>query len=270
MKVEELTAWLNETWPQHLQESYDNSGEQVIFAREEITGILFCLDLSGTIIDEAQQKKCNLILTHHPWFFKGLKRIDDRDPRAGLLLRLMDGRISCFALHTNFDRFMYRFIEKKLGLEHREVLFEGKVPGIDEAPGFGSLSTLGKKTSLKKFMGQVKEALGLDFLVYAGEERQPVERIAILNGAGGSSVGKIISNCDVDCIITGDVGHHSARDALDYGVAVIDAGHYGTEYLMMSYLRDRVEEHLNEKQKNQGFPLFFTETEKSPFRIYTQ
>lgn len=151
MRIEQLTEWLNETYPTYLQEKYDNTGGQILFNKKEITGILFSLDLTAGVIEEAKEKNCNFIINHHPYFFKGIKQIDDGDAHASLLLELIDNRISCFALHTNFDKFMNRFIEDKLGLKHQQVLFETEIGDDGDQLGFGSISNLKRKVSLLDF-----------------------------------------------------------------------------------------------------------------------
>ena len=70
MKVDQIIDVLNNHFPQYLQESFDNTGSQIIFNESEIDKILLSLDIDMTVINEAIDKKCSLIIAHHPFFFK--------------------------------------------------------------------------------------------------------------------------------------------------------------------------------------------------------
>lgn len=101
MKIKELIQSLIDEFPIAYQESYDNSGGQIVFNNEEITGVLLCLDVNNDIVTEAIEKKCNLIISHHPIFFKPIKKIsDDYD---GFIISAIQHKISILSLHTNFD-----------------------------------------------------------------------------------------------------------------------------------------------------------------------
>jgi len=264
MRTGEIFSWLDAEFPLYLQEKYDNAGGQVVFPEEDVSGILFSLDLTPGVIREARDRGCNVIISHHPYFFRALKKVDSSKAKSALLVELIDQRISCYAVHTNYDKFMNRFIEKKLGLNHEKILYRTD-PGFEKDElGFGSISFCSNEMRLKELMDNIKDSLKVSFVLFSGDEDQKVQKIAILNGSGGGAIPEIIDKHSVDCILTGDVGHHSARDALDAGVAVVDAGHYGTEKLMMEYLFEKVQGKL----VNEKISLYIAENENSPFRIY--
>jgi len=85
----------------------------------------------------------------------------------------------------------------------------------------------------------VRNALGLEHLRFTGDPGKPVRSVAVLGGAGGSEAGK--APADIDVFVTGDVKYHDALSALERGLAVVDAGHAGTERgivdVIASYLR---------------------------------
>ncbi len=264
MKTGDIFSWLDTEFPLYLQEKYDNAGTQVVFPEENISGILFSLDLTTDIIHEAREQGCNVIITHHPYFFKALKKVDSSKAKSALLVELIDQRISCYAVHTNYDKFMNRFIEKKLGLDHEQILYQTD-PGYEKDElGFGSISLCKKEMNLQELMDNIKNSLNVPFVIYSGDQKTKVNKIAILNGSGGNAIAEIIDKHSVDCILTGDVGHHGARDALDAGVTVVDAGHFGTEKLMMECLFKKTQEHL----LNEKIALYIAKNENSPFRIY--
>lgn len=110
-----------------LQETYDNSG-LIIGSREgRCTGVLIALDVTEEIIEEAVNKNCNLIVSHHPIIFKGLKRITGSNYVERCVIQAIRNDIALYAIHTNLDNALNGVNSKiadKLGLINRRVLAE--------------------------------------------------------------------------------------------------------------------------------------------------
>ena len=79
MKIKEVIEALERFAPLPLQESWDNAGLQVGLTEAEVSGALLCLDVTERIVDEAAQKGCNLIVSHHPLIFRKLSRLTGED-----------------------------------------------------------------------------------------------------------------------------------------------------------------------------------------------
>ena len=79
MKISEIISLIEDVAPLSLQEDYDNAGLQVGDINNEATGALLCIDVTEDIIDEAVQKGLNLVISHHPLLFKGLKSITGKN-----------------------------------------------------------------------------------------------------------------------------------------------------------------------------------------------
>lgn len=111
---------------------------------------------------------------------------------------------------------------------YEEVAYD-LVPLANPDPriGLGRVGTLKKPVSLKALTERARKALGVAHVRVTGDLKRPVSRVAVLGGAGGSQIGDIPPGVDV--YVTGDVKYHEAQLALDRGLAVIDAGHHGTE-----------------------------------------
>ena len=75
MKIREITTQIEDFAPLKYQESYDNSGIQVGDVNQEVKGVLLCIDITEEVVDEALRKGCNLIISHHPLIFGGIKKI---------------------------------------------------------------------------------------------------------------------------------------------------------------------------------------------------
>jgi dinuclear metal center YbgI/SA1388 family protein len=127
IKHSEIVQLLSEIAPLRLQESYDNSGWQVGIPDENCTGVLFTLDCTLQVAEEAIEKNCNLIVSHHPLIFNGVKRLCDQDYVQKTLRFLIQNNIALYSAHTNFDSIFqgvnYKIAEK-LGLKGKRVLRE--------------------------------------------------------------------------------------------------------------------------------------------------
>jgi dinuclear metal center YbgI/SA1388 family protein len=135
MLVKDIVRVIEAFAPPVYQESYDNCGLQVGNMMQEVTGVLISLDVTEAIVEEAMQRKCNMIVAHHPLIFSGLKSISGRTYVERVVQKAIKNDISIFAAHTNMDN-VYRGVNakiaEKLGLVNTAIL----------APKTGVLSKL--------------------------------------------------------------------------------------------------------------------------------
>lgn len=125
MKVKELIPTIEQLYPLAFQEAYDNSGSQISFPDNEINGVLICLDVTETIVDEAIKNNCNVIISHHPVLFKALKKINPKTQQGRIVIKSIQHQISIYAIHTNFDSSMQgtnRILADLLQLQHIQLL----------------------------------------------------------------------------------------------------------------------------------------------------
>ncbi|MDG1334040.1 MAG: Nif3-like dinuclear metal center hexameric protein [Crocinitomicaceae bacterium] len=125
MKLFELTNYLESLAPISSQESYDNSGLIVGDPAMDVTGALVSLDCIESVIDEAIEKNCNVVIAHHPILFKGLKRLSGSNYVQRTILKAIKNDVALYAIHTNLDN--YRFgvnaeIGKRIGLDNIQIL----------------------------------------------------------------------------------------------------------------------------------------------------
>lgn len=125
MHVKELVSYLNQIAPFTYQESYDNSGLLVGDPNTEIKGVLVALDCIESIVDEAILHGANVIVTHHPIIFKGLKRITGANYVERTVLKAIKNDVCLIAIHTNLDNVHFgvnHIISEKLGLINVKIL----------------------------------------------------------------------------------------------------------------------------------------------------
>lgn len=129
MKIKEITSFLESLAPIPTQEDYDNSGLIVGNHDDEVRGVLISLDCTEDIVDEAIRKNCNMIVSHHPIVFKGLKKLNGKNYVERTVLKAIKHDIALYAIHTNLDN--YRFgvnheIAQRLGLINTRILAPSK------------------------------------------------------------------------------------------------------------------------------------------------
>ncbi|RZJ68953.1 MAG: Nif3-like dinuclear metal center hexameric protein [Flavobacterium sp.] len=125
MKLALITNYLESLAPLNYQEDYDNSGLIVGNPNDEVTSAFVALDCTEPIVDEAIAKGCNLIITHHPIVFKGLKRFNGKTYVERVVQKAIKHNIALYAIHTNLDHVAHGVsgeICKRLGLENAKVL----------------------------------------------------------------------------------------------------------------------------------------------------
>lgn len=125
MRINTITEALERWAPRSLQEDYDNSGMQVGSPDAEVGAALVCIDCTEEVVAEAAQRKCDLIISHHPLIFRGLKGLTGRDHVERTVLALIRNNIALYAIHTNLDNVIDGVngeIARRMGLKVERVL----------------------------------------------------------------------------------------------------------------------------------------------------
>lgn len=103
VKIKEVLSALETFAPLPLQEGWDNAGLQIGLTEAEASGALLCLDVNEAIVDEAIGKGCNIIVSHHPLLFRGLKTISGADYVQRTVMKAIKHDIAVVSMHTNMD-----------------------------------------------------------------------------------------------------------------------------------------------------------------------
>ncbi len=125
MKLSEICKYLDTAIPLSFQEEYDNSGLQIGLPESDVSSCMLTIDITEEVIDEAVKKGCDLIISHHPLIFKGLKKITGSSYTERVLTRAIKEDIAIYSAHTNLDSVSFgvsRKMASKLGLKNVEVL----------------------------------------------------------------------------------------------------------------------------------------------------
>ena len=236
MKCKEITEIIEAVYPKEAALGFDNVGLQAGRSDKEVKRIFLALDATENIICRAIEEKADMLITHHPLIFSPLKHVTDEDFISRRVLQLIRHDISYYAMHTNYDVLgMAELAGNILGLSQTEVL-DVTMEINQSLEGIGRVGSLCREMTLQECCEYVKEKLELETVKVFGDPGQIVRRLAVSPGSGKSAITPAVLK-KADVLVTGDIGHHEGLDAVEQGISVIDAGHYGTEYIFVEDMK---------------------------------
>ena len=228
MKIKEVLSALERFAPLPLQESWDNAGLQVGLTETEVSGALLCLDVNERIVDEAIAKGCNLIVSHHPLLFRGLKTISDLTDVQRTVRKALKSDICVVSMHTNMDNAKggvnFR-IAQKLGLQNVAFFAPKSVDGIEA--GSGVIGELPESQAADDFVLMVKKAFGVECAMCNELLRRPIQKVAICGGAGDFLLDDALK-AGADAFITGEMHYHQYF-GYEQQIQICVIGHYQSE-----------------------------------------
>ena len=226
MKIKEVLCALEQFAPLPLQESWDNAGLQVGLTETEVSGALLCLDVNERIIDEARQKGCNLIVSHHPLLFRGLKTISGVNFRIAQKLRLQE--VAFFASKT--------------------------VDGIEA--GSGVIGTLPEAMASDDFVIEVKKTFDVECARCNQLLQRPIKKVAICGGAGDFLLDDAVK-AGADAFITGEMHYHQYF-GYEQQIQICVIGHYESEQFTAEVFQEIIQ------QQCPGVKTVIAETNTNP------
>ncbi len=236
MKGREIIEKLEKKYPVSAAESWDNPGLLVGDDESQVQRVYLTLDVTKEAICEAAAWKADMIISHHPMIFSPVNKINNHSFLGEKVLKLIQNGITCYAMHTNFDVCKMAEINADfLKLQDVKVLYVTE-RGNEKEEGIGRVGMLPERMTLGECAQYVKECYHLPQVKIFGDLKMQVEKVAVCGGSGKSMVQDALRG-GAKVLITGDIDHHTGLDALDQGLAIIDAGHYGTEYFFMEQVK---------------------------------
>lgn len=243
MKCRDIANHIEKLAPCHLACEWDNVGLLVGNADKEISKILICLDNDERVTSEAIALGADMIISHHPIMFSPINRLTESVPEQRMIRRMCENGICHYAAHTNMDCAaggLNDYLAMKLGLEGAVVIEDN-----GNGAGFGRMAELSNDKTLADMIKTCEDNLNLDGVKYVGELDRKIHKVAVNSGSGSDILGECVA-LGVDLLITGDLKYTPARDAYDKGIAVIDAGHYGTEIIFTELMKDYLEKEFSD------------------------
>ena len=233
MLLREIIDSIESVAPRSAQEEWDNSGMQVGDTGREIQSVLLTTDVTPEVVDEAVMLGCQLIVSHHPLLFHGLKQVCGQTPQARVVEQAIKHDIAIYSAHTSLDCApggINTRLAEKLGLSDIQPLTEN---------GLGAVGRLPKSTTYLGFIGQIRDVLGATYVRYTRPEKEQVETVALCGGAGAEFIGAAIEQ-GADVYITADCKYHVFQDA-EGRIGLIDIDHWISERHARDIFRDILE-----------------------------
>ena len=240
--VKNIYQYLDSVAPFALQMDFDNSGFLVGRGDRPVNRILVALDITQAVIDEAKQKNCQLIVSHHPVIFVPAKSVTDEDLNGRLLLELVENGIAAICAHTNLDAVadgVNDCLAQTLALTQIGQLHPDGVDPSGAPYGIGRIGLAHSEgLSAAEYAVYVKEKLGTSSVRYA-DSGKPVHKVAVGGGSCGSMLlDALAAGCDT--FVTSDVKYNQYLEAKALGITLMDAGHYATENVVCAPLVKRL------------------------------
>ncbi|MCH5278179.1 MAG: Nif3-like dinuclear metal center hexameric protein [Christensenellaceae bacterium] len=221
MKLSDFVNVMNRLAPPETALGFDNVGLLIGTDRSDIKRVLVALDCTCAVAEEAALVGADLVLTHHPIIFGGVKRILPDDPHSAVVYKLIRSNIAMFAAHTNLDAAdggVNTALCSVLGIDN-DVVPVG-------SEGIMRIGNLPEPILLDDFAKMCE--LRLCTKVHVSGENRLVQRVAVMGGSGGGDYALAHEN-GADVYLTGECKHSQAIEAMVLGLPIVIAGHYETE-----------------------------------------
>lgn len=240
----QLMLAVEELWPESLAEDWDEVGLVVGHPSAEITRVMFAVDPTLEVIDEAIEWGAELLITHHPLLLKGVTTVAANTAKGRAVHRLIESGTALLTVHTNGDSAVggvSDVLADALGLENVAPL----TPAANGLPeeGIGRVGDLAEAMTLGDFAARVFGILPsvAGGVRVSGDKDGLVHRIAVCGGAGDSLFDEVRAS-NADLFVTADLRHHPASEAREAAVNgrpyLIDVSHFASEWLWLPAAAD--------------------------------
>ena len=243
--VKEIYQSIDAWAPFATQMDFDNSGFLVGRGNAEVNKVLVALDITRTVIEEAEELGAQLIVAHHPVIFRPLKSLTDGDLTGANVLRMAEKGIAAICAHTNLDAAQGGVncrLAQKLELTEIDHLHPDGVDEQGRTYGIGRVGNAHEAgLAAEEYARFVKEKLGTSSVRFV-DCGKPVTKVAV---GGGSCSDMMVDALKLGCdtFVTADVKYNFYLEAAQLGINLMDAGHYATENVvcapMVEYLKEK-------------------------------
>lgn len=228
MTVKDILDCITEVAPLQWQESYDNAGLQVGDLNAEAHKTLICLDITEEIVDEAITKNCDLIISHHPLIFKGLKHLTPQTYTERAVTKAIKHDIAMISMHTNLDNSylgVSRVLAERLGLKNLRIL----QPATDDPYlyGAGMVGEFENAMEEVDFLQLVANIISSPCLKHTALTGRKIKKVALCGGSGSPFMDDAIRQ-KADAYLTADIKYHDFFIP-EGRMLMVDGGHFETE-----------------------------------------
>ena len=253
MKAFEIAQIIERFAPLETAAEWDNTGFCLGSPQQEVKAVLVGFDCTPALVREAVRRGADMIVTHHPLIFRGIKKILPDTFLGEIISLAIKHDIVVYSAHTNADKALggvNTLMAERLGLLDCSVLSED---------GFGLVGRLPKAMPAEEFVAFVKKQFSLQVVRSSSLTDKPIEKVALCSGSGGSLIPEALAS-GADAYICGDVSYHQFFTEKDF--LLLDIGHFESEIDIVDKLISVLEE------KNSTFAVLRTETDYNPIHYF--
>ena len=221
MLLREIIDSIESVAPRSAQCEWDNSGMQVGDTGRDIQSVLLTTDITEAVVHEAIGLGCDLIVSHHPLLFHGLKQVCGQTPQARVVELAIKHNIAIYSAHTSLDVAadgINTRLAKKLDLHNLCFLTED---------GLGVIGELRQSMAYEEFIDLVRKTLDCTYVRYTRPAKEKVERVALCGGSGAEFIEEAIRQ-RADVYLTADCKYHEFQDA-EGRIGLVDIDHWVSE-----------------------------------------
>lgn len=229
--VRDIYNFIDSIAPFNTQEEWDNSGLLVGDENANVIKIIFALDATEDVINQAVKAGANLIITHHPVIFRPISSVN----QDSLAYKLIKNDISIICAHTNYDKAANGVNDILCNI----VELENIVHIENACLNVGRLKT---EMNSNDFVQFIKSKLS-GTVRYNSVEKS-VKKVAVCSGSGSDYL-PLAKELNCDALLSGDGSHHDFLDANEMGISLICAGHFETEIIAIEPLKNIIEKEFN-------------------------
>ena len=256
MILQDIINIIESVAPLSYQEDWDNSGLQVGDRNAEVNAALLTVDVTESVVDEAIALGCDLIVSHHPLLFRGLKQITGSTPQERCVLKAIQHNIAIYSAHTSMDSWLHGVsgrIAEKLGVQNYRILVESQ-----DNVGLGVIGQLAEPMDKEDFIALVKEVFDAGCVRFNSWTGEKVGRVALCGGAGAFLMSKAVA-AGADAFLTGEMHYHQCFGH-DGQIQIGVLGHYQSEQYTMDIFNSVISERCPR------LPLFKTTVCTNPIK----
>ena len=245
MLLREIINSIESVAPRSAQEEWDNSGMQVGDTERDVQSVLLTTDVTPAVVDEAVALGCQLIISHHPLLFRGLKQVCGQTPQARVVEKAIRNNIAIYSAHTNLDSVIDGIntrLADLLGVRDYRMLVSQ----------LGVIGQLAEPMTYDAFLAHVRDTLECTYVRYTLPARAQVRTVALCGGSGAEFIEEAIGQ-GADVYLTADCKYHEMQDA-DGRIGLIDVDHWVSERHCREIFRDilaplGIERHISKADK---------------------
>ena len=216
--------------PRSAQEEWDNSGMQIGDTERDIRSVLLTTDVTPDVVSEAVALGCQLIISHHPLLFHGLKQICGQSPQACVVEQAIKHNIAVYSAHTSLDVAadgINTRLAQKLHLHPFRPLVENGLGAIGQRPA---------PMPYDEFIAFVRNTLDCTYVRYTRPHKEMIQTVALCGGSGSEFIETAIEQ-GADVYLTADCKYHEFQDA-EGRIGLIDIDHWCSEHHAREIFRD--------------------------------